>query len=103
MTRAVATIGVYGWTVERFIDALHGADVKLIVDVRQRRGVRGSEYSWAARSVGVVTALIPMLGYALASEVAAAALAGRGDVRNLALATGSIAAEELDRLSTRRR
>jgi uncharacterized protein (DUF488 family) len=43
----VATIGVYGWTLERFLDALHDADVGLLVDVRQRRGVRGREYSWA--------------------------------------------------------
>jgi uncharacterized protein (DUF488 family) len=45
--RAVATIGVYGWTVEAFLDALSSANVGLVVDVRQRRGVRGSEYAWA--------------------------------------------------------
>jgi uncharacterized protein (DUF488 family) len=45
--RAVATIGVYGWTVEAFVDALSSANVGLVVDVRQRRGVRGSEYAWA--------------------------------------------------------
>jgi uncharacterized protein (DUF488 family) len=45
--RTVATIGVYGWTLERFLDALHNADVALLVDVRQRRGVRGREYAWA--------------------------------------------------------
>ncbi len=38
---------MYGWTLERFLEALHRADVGLVVDVRQRRGVRGSEYSWA--------------------------------------------------------
>ena len=43
----VATIGVYGFTLERFLDALRGADVRLLLDVRQRRGVRGSEYAWA--------------------------------------------------------
>jgi uncharacterized protein (DUF488 family) len=43
----LATIGVYGWTLERFLEALHDADVGLLVDVRQRRGVRGREYSWA--------------------------------------------------------
>jgi uncharacterized protein (DUF488 family) len=43
----VATIGVYGWTLERFLDALHDANVGLLVDVRQRRGVRGREYAWA--------------------------------------------------------
>jgi uncharacterized protein (DUF488 family) len=43
----IATIGVYGWTLEAWLDALRAADVRLVVDVRQRRGVRGSEYSWA--------------------------------------------------------
>jgi uncharacterized protein (DUF488 family) len=43
----VATIGVYGWTLERFLAALREADVGVVVDVRQRRGVRGREYSWA--------------------------------------------------------
>jgi uncharacterized protein (DUF488 family) len=44
---AVATIGVYGWTLESFLTALNDANVGLVIDVRQRRGVRGQEYSWA--------------------------------------------------------
>ena len=40
MPRA-ATIGVYGWTAERFMEALREADVRQLLDVRQRRGVRG--------------------------------------------------------------
>jgi uncharacterized protein (DUF488 family) len=43
----VATVGVYGFTRETFLDALKAADVGLLLDVRQRRGVRGSQYSWA--------------------------------------------------------
>jgi uncharacterized protein (DUF488 family) len=43
----VATIGVYGFTVDAFLDALREADVRLVLDVRQRRGVRGAEYAWA--------------------------------------------------------
>lgn len=43
----VATIGVYGWDQRRWIDALKSRDVALVVDVRQRRGVRGTEYAWA--------------------------------------------------------
>ena len=43
----IATIGVYDWTPDAWLDALRAADVRLVVDVRQRRGVRGSEYSWA--------------------------------------------------------
>jgi uncharacterized protein (DUF488 family) len=43
----VATIGVYSWTLDHFLEALREADVGLLVDVRQRRGVRGREYAWA--------------------------------------------------------
>jgi uncharacterized protein (DUF488 family) len=43
----VVTIGVYGWELDRFLDALAAADVRLLIDVRQRRGVRGPEYAWA--------------------------------------------------------
>jgi uncharacterized protein (DUF488 family) len=46
MKRAV-TIGVYGFTAAIFLRALGDADVRVVLDVRQRRGVRGSEYSWA--------------------------------------------------------
>jgi len=45
--RTVATVGVYGFSGETFLDALRGADVRIVLDVRQRRGVRGSEYAWA--------------------------------------------------------
>jgi uncharacterized protein (DUF488 family) len=41
------TIGVYGFDRESFVAALTGAGVDLLLDVRQRRGVRGSEYAWA--------------------------------------------------------
>lgn len=43
----VATIGVYGASLQSFLAALAGADVRLLLDVRQRRGVRGREYAWA--------------------------------------------------------
>ena len=43
----IATIGVYGFGAKTFLETLAAAGVELIVDVRQRRGVRGSEYAWA--------------------------------------------------------
>jgi len=43
----IATIGVYGFDRDSFLRALEEADVALVLDVRQRRGVRGSEYAWA--------------------------------------------------------
>jgi uncharacterized protein (DUF488 family) len=45
--RALATIGVYGFTGPAFLEALADAGVGLLLDVRQRRGVRGPEYAWA--------------------------------------------------------
>jgi uncharacterized protein (DUF488 family) len=43
----ITTIGVYGFTVDAFVEQLTGAGVGLLLDLRQRRGVRGPEYSWA--------------------------------------------------------
>jgi uncharacterized protein (DUF488 family) len=43
----IATIGVYGFDLETFLTTLADAKVNLVLDVRQRRGVRGSEYAWA--------------------------------------------------------
>jgi uncharacterized protein (DUF488 family) len=43
----LATVGVYGFTLEEFLSALREADVRALLDVRQRRGVRGRDYSWA--------------------------------------------------------
>jgi aspartate ammonia-lyase len=51
-----------------------------------------------ARSVGIVTALTPHLGYVAAAEIAKAALAGEGKVRELVLATGLVDAQLLDAL-----
>jgi uncharacterized protein (DUF488 family) len=43
----MVTIGVYGFDGESFLQRLRQADVRLLLDVRQRRGVRGPEYAWA--------------------------------------------------------
>jgi len=45
--RTVVTIGVYGFTAGEFLEHLTGAGVLLLLDLRQRRGVRGPEYVWA--------------------------------------------------------
>lgn len=44
---SIATIGVYGFDRDSFLAALADARIDLVLDVRQRRGVRGSEYAWA--------------------------------------------------------
>lgn len=41
------TIGVYDWDLGHFLKALDAADVRVLLDVRQRRGVRGPQYPWA--------------------------------------------------------
>ena len=45
--RRIATIGVYGFAAGAFLEKLTGAGVGLLLDLRQRRGVRGADYSWA--------------------------------------------------------
>ena len=43
----VLTVGVYGFDLGSFLEALDGAGVGTVLDVRQRRGVRGPQYAWA--------------------------------------------------------
>ncbi|MFJ6721738.1 DUF488 family protein [Streptomyces sp. NPDC091259] len=43
----LATIGVYGFDGDSFLERLRQANVRLLIDVRQRRGVRGPDYAWA--------------------------------------------------------
>ena len=45
--RTIATVGVYYSSLGDFLDKLRGHRVAMVVDVRQRRGVRGHEYAWA--------------------------------------------------------
>ncbi len=45
--RSIATVGVYQSSLDDFLDKLRRNRVSMVVDVRQRRGVRGREYAWA--------------------------------------------------------
>jgi uncharacterized protein (DUF488 family) len=45
--RSIATVGVYESSLDDFLDKLTRHRVAMVVDVRQRRGVRGREYAWA--------------------------------------------------------
>jgi uncharacterized protein (DUF488 family) len=47
MTLQIATVGIYGFSEERFINALKEAGVTTICDVRARRGMRGRTYAFA--------------------------------------------------------
>lgn len=44
---SMVTIGVCGFDQESFLRRIRRADVRLLLDVRQRRGVRGPDYAWA--------------------------------------------------------
>jgi len=45
--RRIATIGVYELDADAFIRKLDEASVTQLIDIRQRRGVRGPRYAWA--------------------------------------------------------
>ncbi|HTW12211.1 MAG TPA: DUF488 domain-containing protein [Solirubrobacteraceae bacterium] len=45
--QTIATIGVYEFDAASFLRALDDAGVTKVLDIRQRRGVRGTEYAWA--------------------------------------------------------
>ena len=45
--RPLITIGVYEFDLPSFLAALQAHDVGLLIDVRQRRAVRGARYAWA--------------------------------------------------------
>ena len=55
--RTVATVGVYDSSLDDFLERLRRNRVAVVVDVRQRRGVRGREYAWA-NSLRLQTALL---------------------------------------------
>jgi uncharacterized protein (DUF488 family) len=66
----IATIGVYDFDRGSFLEALKGAEVSLLLDVRQRRGVRGSEYAWANAQRLQATLAEASIGYTHAKELA---------------------------------
>lgn len=70
MAATVATIGVYGFDRESFLDTLRGAGIDLVLDVRQRRGVRGSEYAWANAKRLEAALAEAGIGYSHLSELA---------------------------------
>jgi uncharacterized protein (DUF488 family) len=45
--RTIATVGVYDSSLDDFLTKLRRHGVAMVVDVRQRRGVRGPQYAWA--------------------------------------------------------
>ena len=68
--KALATIGVYEASLETFLAALREANVALVIDVRQRRGVRGREYAWANSQRLQAALLRERIAYAHHKELA---------------------------------
>lgn len=62
MSRRVLTIGVYGFGRNEFFNALEKAGADVFLDIRQRRGVRGSHYAFA--NVGRLSAELERRGIA---------------------------------------
>jgi len=67
---SIATIGVYGFDRDSFLEALAEAGIDLLLDVRQRRGVRGSEYAWANAKRLQATLSEAGIGYTHLKELA---------------------------------
>jgi uncharacterized protein (DUF488 family) len=67
---SIATIGVYGFDRDSFLEALADAGIDLLLDVRQRRGVRGSEYAWANARRLQATLKEARIGYTHLKELA---------------------------------
>jgi uncharacterized protein (DUF488 family) len=66
----IATIGVYGFGRDSFLATLRDAGIDLLLDVRQRRGVRGSEYAWANAQRLQASLAEAAIGYSHVKELA---------------------------------
>jgi uncharacterized protein (DUF488 family) len=66
----IATIGVYDFDGASFVHALDAAGVTQVIDVRQRRGVRGSQYAWANANRLQARLAEAGIGYAYHPELA---------------------------------
>lgn len=62
MSQRVLTIGAYGFGPDEFFNALEGAEADVFLDIRQRRGLRGSRYAFA--NVGRLSAALERRGIA---------------------------------------
>jgi uncharacterized protein (DUF488 family) len=56
--RTIATVGIYQSSLGDFLEKLRRHHVAMVVDVRQRRGVRGPEYVLESLPDDAVSALL---------------------------------------------
>jgi len=64
------TIGAYGFSADSFVKALQSASVDLFIDIRARRGMRGSAYAFANASRLEAALAAAGIRYVAAKEVA---------------------------------
>jgi len=70
MIEKVLTVGAYGFTADSFVKALRCAHVDLFLDIRARRGMRGSAYAFANASRLEAALGAAGIRYVAAKEVA---------------------------------
>jgi hypothetical protein len=70
MIERIVTIGAYGYDGESFVGALQFAHVDLLIDIRARRGMRGSAYAFANASRLQAVLAAASIRYAHAKELA---------------------------------
>jgi uncharacterized protein (DUF488 family) len=68
--KTIFTVGVYGADLDAFLAALREAGVDLLLDVRQRRGVRGAQYAWANAGRLEASLRVAGIGYQHLPELA---------------------------------
>jgi uncharacterized protein (DUF488 family) len=93
----IITIGAYGFDGDSFINALKSAGVDLFIDIRARRGMRGSAYAFANASRLKVALLKAGIRYAHAKELAPSEVVR--DAQRTADAIASIAKRDRTNLS----
>jgi aspartate ammonia-lyase len=88
---------VIAWSLFKSINHLRQACI--VLAERTVKGITANTdiaRSYVERSIGLVTALLPALGYGKASEVAKEALINNRSIREVVLEKGLLTAEELD-------
>jgi uncharacterized protein (DUF488 family) len=91
------TIGAYGFSAESFVEALRSAGVDLFIDIRARRGMRGSAYAFANASRLESALATAGIRYAHAKELAPSETVR--DAQRSADANAGIAKRDRSRLS----
>lgn len=70
MIRRLFTIGAYGHSRETFMRGLEGNGVDALIDIRQRRGVRGRKYSFVNATALQDELAAHNIGYVYVKELA---------------------------------